>query len=189
MMASQKAIEIGKAATESETAEEEKKEEKPAEEVAEKLPVKRRVRRRGLKKIPEILYEKYEDYDDERFLTLRFSPKILKKAPRWKRAKRVAKYVREFVAKYVKYVEGPIESEGGVKKRAKLRVIEPRIWISPELNEVIWSRGAENPPKKLRLRILIKVEEVVRDVEQKPIGFKAELRVLPLVSKKIPVGE
>ena len=197
-MASQEVVEIREAKPTSAVVEEKEKEAEVKEEVEETkeeeeehvkpLAERRKIRRRGPKKIPEILVEKYQDFDDERFLTLHFSPKLLKKAPRWKRAKRVAKYVREFVAKYVKYIEGPIEAEGGVKRRVKLRVIEPKIWISPELNEIIWARGAENPPKKLRLRILIKVDEVVRDAEQKPIGFKAELRVLPLISKRIPAG-
>ncbi|MCR8433572.1 MAG: hypothetical protein NDP24_05005 [Crenarchaeota archaeon] len=165
------------------------KKKESVEEISRKRMQKRGIRKRGPGKMSDIITDKYKDYDDERFITLHFSPDLLKKAPRWRRAQRVAKYVREFVIKYVKHIEGTIESEGGIKRRMKLRILEHRVWLSPEINEVIWSRGAENPPKKLRLRILAKVEEVIRDAEQRPIGFKAELRVFPAISKLAPSGE
>lgn len=181
------------AATHAKKAEEEpegmRKEQELGDKTSEAQIEERKIRERGPGKISDTILEKYKDYDDERFITLHFSPDLLKKAPRWKRAQRVAKYVHNLVVKYVKYIEGTIESEGGVKRRTKLRVLKPEVWLSPELNEIIWSRGAERPPKKLRLRVLAKVKEVIRDAEQKPIGFKAELRVLPAVSKIASSGE
>lgn len=138
------------------------------------------VRRRGPKKIPDIIKEKLEEYDDERVLTIHFSPKILKKAPKWKRARKAARYVREFVLRYVKYVN----YSGGEENIAKrLRILEPRVWISPEVNEILWQNGAENPPKRIRIHVLIKVDEVIRDEQEKPIGCSAEIRVFPIESK------
>ncbi|MEX0568548.1 MAG: hypothetical protein Q6363_005215, partial [Candidatus Njordarchaeota archaeon] len=58
---------------------------------------------------------------------------------------------------------------------------EPAIWISPQVNDIIWSRGAKNPPKKIRIRVLIKVDEIIRDSEGRPTGCRAELKVFPVV--------
>ena len=138
--------------------------------------VGRKIKRRGPGKIPEVIIEKREEKDDERFLTIHFSPKLLKSAPLWKRARKAMKLLQRFVEKHIKYVEATIDEAG---TRAKVRITEPIIWVSPEVNEIIWSRGAKNPPKRIRVRVLIKVEEVLRDAEGKPTGCRAELKVFP----------
>ena len=146
--------------------------EKPSEKVE-----RRKIRLRGPKKQLEIFVEKMEDKDDERFITVRFSPKLIKSAPLWKRARRAMRLLQRFVYKHIKYVEATIDEAG---TRAKVRITEPIIWVSPQVNELIWARGARNPPKRMRLRVLIKVEEVIRDEEGKPTGCRAELRVFPV---------
>lgn len=159
------------------------KEEKITEEEKEKIipekEEKRTARKRGVKKIPSIILEKLEEKDDERFLTIRFSPKIIKSAPRWKRAGRAIKILKEFINKHVKYVEATVDETTGTKSR--VRITEPVIWISPQVNDIIWSRGATNPPKKIRIRVLIKVDEIIRDSEGRPTGCRAELKVFPVV--------
>ncbi|MCD6157919.1 MAG: 50S ribosomal protein L31e [Euryarchaeota archaeon] len=55
-----------------------------------------------------------------------------KAAPRYKRAKKAAKLVREFIARHMK-------------------TNEDLVWIDPRLNEFIWQRGAEKPPTRIRV--------------------------------------
>ena len=65
--------------------------------------------------------------------------KIKKIVPRWKRAPRAAKFVREFIARHAK---------------------AEKIIIAPEVNEKIWERGIEKPPSKLRVKVKVVEEEV-----------------------------
>lgn len=69
--------------------------------------------------------------------------KIKKIVPRWKRAPRAVKFVREFVARHAKAQE---------------------VIIDPKVNEKIWERGIDNPPSKLRVKV--KVEEEKREGEE-----------------------
>lgn len=110
---------------------------------------KRPIKKRGLRKKIEIIEQKKEDYDGERFLTVRFYPKLLS-AAKWKRAKKAIKILQEKILKYVKNVEDPISGK-------KIRVKKPTLWISPEMNALIWSRGAKNPPRRVRVRVLYKI--------------------------------
>ena len=151
-------------------------EEEISEELKEEIE-KRRVKKRGPKKVPEYILEKEiitsdeEKYVVERIMTVRVYPKLLS-APKWKRAKRAAKLLREMVDKYVKYAPHPDTKE-------KVRLDRKYIWIHPKVNELIWSRGAKNPPRKLRVRVVIKFLEP----EKKEGKVEAELRVLPLASR------
>ncbi|MCD6503659.1 MAG: 50S ribosomal protein L31e [Thermoplasmata archaeon] len=79
-----------------------------------------------------------------------------KAAPRYKRAKKAAKLVREFIARHMK-------------------TKEELIWIDPRLNEFIWQRGAEKPPARIRVfarklddgTVEVKLyEDYVRDQQQ-----------------------
>jgi len=58
----------------------------------------------------------------------------LLRTPRTKRAPKAVKLVKEYVAKH---------------RKADLE----DIWIDQEVNEKIWSRGIENPPNKITLKI------------------------------------
>ncbi len=137
------------------------------EEAPKEIPIEeRRVKKRGLSKKIKYIEEKKEDYDGERFLTVRFYPRILS-AAKWKRAKKAVKTLRELVLKYVKNVEDPNTGK-------KIRIKKPSVWISPEMNALIWSRGAKNPPRKVRVRILYKIVD--------SDNGEVELRVFPFTS-------
>lgn len=161
----------------------EKNEEAKNEEVEEEIKFKKEekekkaIRKRGPKKISSIILKKIEEKDDERFLTISFSPKLIKSAPKWKRARRAVKILREFISKHVKYVEVTVDQAG---TKSKVRITEPIIWISPQVNEILWSRGAKNPPSRIRVKVLIKVDEIFRDPEGRTIGCRAELKVFPI---------
>jgi len=64
--------------------------------------------------------------------------KVKKIAPRWKRAPRAVKFVREFVARHAKAQE---------------------VIIGKDVNEKIWERGIEKPPSKLRVKVIIDERE------------------------------
>ncbi|AEH25562.1 50S ribosomal protein L31e [Pyrococcus yayanosii] len=64
--------------------------------------------------------------------------KIKKIVPRWKRAPRAVKFVKEFVRRHAKVQE---------------------VIIDPKLNEKIWERGIEKPPSKLRVKVKVEEEE------------------------------
>ena len=65
------------------------------------------------------------------------------RAPRKKRAKVAVRLVREFVERHLK---------------AKY------IKVSPKLNELIWSRSSEKPPRRVRVRV-VQVDEDTVEVE------------------------
>ena len=64
--------------------------------------------------------------------------KIKKRVPRWKRAPRAARFVREWIARHAKADE---------------------VIIGTDVNEKIWERGAEKPPNKLRVKVVVEEEE------------------------------
>ena len=119
-----------------EEGEEEIEEEEPAE-VEEEEEIEREE-----KKEPE------EEIVEERFYTI-----PLRKAwisQRKKRAPRAMRIIRSFVEKHMKIrteVEGEEEAETMV--------------ISNEVNEKIWSRGIEKPPRKIRVRAVKDKEGVI----------------------------
>ena len=70
---------------------------------------------------------------------------ITKNVPKTKRAPRAIKEIKEFVRKHL--AERP--SSSGEEKE------EPKdVWVDYRLNELIWSRGIENPPSKVRVRAI-----------------------------------
>ena len=73
---------------------------------------------------------------EERPYTVSFFPK-LKYVPRQRRAKRAVSLLREFI-----------------KKHMKVENVE----IDQELNEYIWARGIQKPPRKVKI-IAQKIEE------------------------------
>ena len=137
-----------------------------SEEVAEPKPEaqKKPSKKRGIGKIISVEKNKEEDFDGERYLTLRFYPKLLS-AAKWKRAKRAMSLLQELVIKYVKNIQNPVTNK-------TLRIRKPIVWISPKMNEYIWSRGAKNPPRRVRVRVLYKI---INDRKG-----EVELRVFPI---------
>ncbi len=57
------------------------------------------------------------------------------KAPRTKRVPRAIEAIREFVVRHAK------------AKRED-------VWIDPEVNRALWTRGIEKPPKRIQLRTI-----------------------------------
>jgi large subunit ribosomal protein L31e len=57
----------------------------------------------------------------------------VKKAPRWKRSKRAVTEVRDFLARHLKTSPEKIKLDSG-------------------LNEVIWARGGQKPPLRVRVK-------------------------------------
>ncbi|TET91853.1 MAG: 50S ribosomal protein L31e [Methanomassiliicoccales archaeon] len=62
--------------------------------------------------------------------------RITKSVPRTKRSPRAIKAIREYMKKH-------------------MRVEEKDVWIDPEVNEEIWKRGIQHPPKKIRVKALL----------------------------------
>jgi len=61
-------------------------------------------------------------------------------APRWKRTPRAVRIVRAFIQRHMK---------------------PERVVISPELNELMWSRGIKKPPRRVRVRAVKDEDGVV----------------------------
>lgn len=64
------------------------------------------------------------------------------RAPRYRRGKRAVHILRNFALRHMKTEE--IRAE--------------RVIISPEINELIWRRGARKPPRKIKVKILLNRE-------------------------------
>jgi len=70
---------------------------------------------------------------------------VTRQVPRTKRAPRAIKEIKEFVRKHM-LEEVPEEEEGKGEKKD--------VWVDYRLNELIWSRGIENPPRKVRVKAI-----------------------------------
>ena len=68
------------------------------------------------------------------------------RAPLGKRAKVAVRIVKEFVMRHVK---------------------PDLVRISPEVNEVIWSKGIKHPPRRLKVKVEVREEEGVKVAEVK----------------------
>jgi large subunit ribosomal protein L31e len=86
--------------------------------------------------------------EEEEFVEERIYNIPLRRAwimPHNKRAPKTIRLIRAFVQKHMKVSEAMVEEEGEEKEGG-------RIIISNEVNEKIWSKGIEKPPRKLRIR-------------------------------------
>ena len=70
---------------------------------------------------------------------------VTKQIPRTKRAPRAIKEIKEFVRKHMAEELPEDEEEKGKKKD---------VWVDFRLNELIWSRGIERPPGKVRVKAI-----------------------------------
>ena len=124
---------------ESEVPEEE--DEELEEEEEEFLEAKKRSSRKEREELEE-------DIVEERFYTI-----PLRKAwisTRKKRAPRAGRIVKSFVLKHMK-----VRTEAEGEEEAE------RLVIDNEVNEKLWSRGIEKPPRKIRVRVVKDKEGVV----------------------------
>lgn len=62
-------------------------------------------------------------------------------APRWRRAERAVRVLREFVERHMKSTD---------------------IVIDPAVNEAIWRRGIQKPPRRIRVRMTKDEDGVVK---------------------------
>ncbi len=86
--------------------------------------------------------------EEERFVEERIYTIPLRRAwimPAKKRAPRAIRIIRAFVQRHMKVGETALEAESE-------EIEGGRIIISNEVNEEIWSRGIQKPPRKLRIR-------------------------------------
>lgn len=119
--------EEGEAAAEEEGKETSEEEPLEAKEEEEKKPSRR---------------EEEPEFVEERVYTI-----PLRRAwimPPNKRAPRAVRIMKTFIQRHMKVGEGAIKEEGEEEGG--------KIIISNEVNEEIWRRGIENPPRKLRIR-------------------------------------
>ena len=130
-------------ATETEEVPEEEIEEieeaKEEEEIPE-IEEKREVEKEKKKELEEIV--------EEKFYTIPLRRAWI--SQRKKRAPRAMRIIRGFVEKHMK-----IRSEAVGEEEAEFLV------ISNEVNEKVWSRGIEKPPRKIRVRAVKDKEGVI----------------------------
>ncbi len=87
--------------------------------------------------------KKDEQIVEERFYTIPLSRALVR--PPKKRAPRAMQLIKEFVNRHMKIAMKVTEEE----EEEEL----PQLIISKEVNEKIWDRGIEKPPRKIKTRI------------------------------------
>jgi large subunit ribosomal protein L31e len=87
--------------------------------------------------------KKDEEIVEERFYTIPLSRALVR--PPKKRAPRAMQLVKEFVNRHMKIQMKVSEEE----EEEEL----PQLIISKEVNEKIWDRGIEKPPRKIKTRV------------------------------------
>jgi large subunit ribosomal protein L31e len=117
-----------------EKAEEEAKEEKPLEAVEEKKEKKTPSREKK---------EEEEEIVEERIYTVPLGKAWI--MPPRKRSPRAMRMLRTFMIKHMK-MEARKEEEAEEEEEPK------KLVISNEVNERVWGRGVEKPPRKIRVR-------------------------------------
>lgn len=128
-----------------ETELEELLEEKPEEETAELEPEAAPAPAEEEAKPAEKKKKKgkeEEEIVEERIYTIPLGKASIR--PPKKRAPRAIQMIRAFITKHMK-LEMKVEEE---EEREEL----PKLVISEEVNEKVWDRGIEKPPKKIRVR-------------------------------------
>ena len=110
-------------------------EQAPAEEEAAPTEAVEEIKPKKKKKEEEIV--------EERFYTIPLSRALVR--PPKKRAPRAMQLVKIFVTKHMKLAMKVSEEE----EEEEL----PQLVISKEVNEKIWDRGIEKPPRKIKTRV------------------------------------
>jgi large subunit ribosomal protein L31e len=70
---------------------------------------------------------------------------VTKIVPKTKRAPRAIKEIREFVKRHMMEETSTDSKEKEPPKE---------VWVDHKLNELIWSRGIERPPSKIRVKAI-----------------------------------
>ncbi|HSV49121.1 MAG TPA: 50S ribosomal protein L31e [Candidatus Acidoferrales bacterium] len=87
--------------------------------------------------------KKEEEVVEERFYTIPLSKALIR--PPKKRAPRAMQLIKIFITKHMKLSLKVSEEE----EEEEL----PQLVISPEVNEKVWGRGIEKPPRKIKTRV------------------------------------
>ena len=127
----EKAAEETEEILEEETAEETVEAEEPAAPAEEEEEAKPRKRK-----------EEEEEIVEERIYTIPLARALVR--PPKKRAPRAMQLIRAFVTKHMK-LEMRVEEE---EEKEEL----PKLVISNDVNEKVWGKGIEKPPRKIRVR-------------------------------------
>ena len=127
----EKAAEETEEILEEETAEETVEAEEPAAPAEEEEEAKPRKRK-----------EEEEEIVEERIYTIPLGKALVR--PPKKRAPRAMQMIRAFITKHMK-LEMRVEAE---EEKGEL----PKLVISNDVNEKVWGRGIEKPPRKIRVR-------------------------------------
>ncbi|MEM4703349.1 MAG: 50S ribosomal protein L31e [Candidatus Pacearchaeota archaeon] len=99
---------------------------------------------------------KKEEQIIERIYTIPLRKEWLK-VPKYKRAKKAIKTIREFVKRHMKVYDSDI-----------------KIKISDWVNKAIWCRGIKNVPHKITVKVTKKTDEILVDFLGLPKKFKQE---------------
>jgi large subunit ribosomal protein L31e len=122
---------------------EEPEEEKPEAETAEEAIEPAEIEEVEEEAKPaEKKKEEKEEIVEEKIYTIPLAKATIR--PPKKRAPRAVQIIKDFVTKHMK-LEMPVEEE---EEKEEL----PRLIISKEVNEKVWGRGMEKPPRKIRVR-------------------------------------
>jgi large subunit ribosomal protein L31e len=133
---------------ETETTEEEAEIKKPEEEPAEETaPIEEAEEEKKEKEKPEA---PEEEIVEERIYTIPLRRAWI--APRKERAPRAMRLVKSFVQRHMK-----IETRAKGEEEEE----EERLVISNEVNEKLWNRGIEKPPRNIRVRAVKDKEGVI----------------------------
>jgi large subunit ribosomal protein L31e len=127
----EKAAEETEEILEEETAEETVEAEEPAAPAEEEEEAKPRKRK-----------EEEEEIVEERIYTIPLGKALVR--PPKKRAPRAMQIIRTFITKHMK-LEMHVEEE---EEKEEL----PKLVISNDVNEKVWGKGIEKPPRKIRVR-------------------------------------
>ena len=139
--------EEGKQAESTEAVEETEGEEKAAEEIEEAEEEKVEIAEETL--AAEEAKPPLREVEEEEFVEERIYTVPLRKAwivPPNKRAPKAMRLIKAFVTKHMKLEAGREEIDEEAEEEQR------RLLISNEVNERIWRRGIEKPPRKVRIR-------------------------------------
>lgn len=92
---------------------------------------------------PKPKEEVEEEIVEERFYTIPLGKAWL--MPQNKRAPKAMRIIKDFVKRHMKL---EARKEGAEEEESETK----RLIISNEVNEKVWSRGIEKPPRKIRIR-------------------------------------
>ena len=94
-----------------------------------------------------------EENFEERIYTIPL--RAVKKVPRPKRAPYAIKEIKKFVTRHMK----PMYADGEIITDYKTAEKEKKLFVGTDVNQLIWSRGIEKPPSKIRVKVVKNLDE------------------------------